>query len=139
MAYLGRKQLGGTATLMLQCRNASFAPSLPDAPPCWKVFSGTTLVATGQMPIQDRFTVTGLFRLPLFLNRLYAAGFYQVVYYYNVSGFYGVEHDVFQIVPGGDLRGAVTAAYFYERPEANYIVQSLGESGSIIKGRNPTV
>jgi hypothetical protein len=41
-------------------------------------------------------------------------------------------------VDGGDIRGACISAYFYERPEANYVVQSL-ENGSIIKGRNPTV
>lgn len=92
------------------------------------------------MPIEDRYVLTGWFRSTLFLGRLYATGFYTVVYYYTTNGVtvQGLDTDNFEVVGGGDARGAVIGTYFYDRPEARYIVQGL-ESGSIIKGRNPTV
>lgn len=138
--YLGRYQLGATLHLELPCRDLNKQAVLPDKPPQLKVFNGTTLVEAKLMPIQDRYVVTGLFRSTLFLGRLYAVGQYQVVYYYHstATGYYGLHHDNFEVVAGGDVRGAVVGTYFYERPEASYIVQGL-ESGSIIKGRNPTV
>lgn len=90
------------------------------------------------MPIEDRYVTTGLFRATLFLGSKYSSGMYDVVYYYKVSGVTFLETDHFEIVAGGDARGACVSTYFYERPEAQYIIQGL-ESGSIIKGRNPTV
>lgn len=138
MAYLGKFSLGATVPLYLPCKNATKALSLPDAPPQYKSFSGTTLVEAHLMPIEDRYVITGLFRSTLFLGRLYSVGFYSVVYYYNVSGYYGIETDNFEIVGGGDARGASVSTYFYARPEANYVVQGT-EQGLIIKGRNPTV
>ena len=138
--YLGRFQLGATVHLELPCRDLNKQAALPDLPPQYKVFNGTTVIEAHAMPIIDRYVVTGVFRSTLFLGRLYATGQYQVVYYYHntSTGYYGLQYDNFEIVPGGDVRGAVIGTYFYERPEANYIVQGL-ESGSIIKGRNPTV
>ncbi len=140
MAYLGRYQLGATVALYRPCQDAARVLTLPDSPPQAKVFSGTTLVEAHLMPIEDRYVVTGLFRLPLFLGRLYSAGFYQVVYYYQTGAgaANGVESDNFEVVGGGDVKGAVISTYFYSRPEATYIVQGT-ESGMILKGRNPTV
>lgn len=138
ISHLGRFQLGATVPLYLPCKNSSGALAVPDSPPQWKVFSGTTLVEAHLMPIEDRYVVTGLFRATLFLGRLYSTGQYNLVYYYKSSGYYGLETDTFEIVGGGDARGAVISTYFYDRPEARYVVQGL-ESGSIIKGRNPTV
>lgn len=137
MAYLGRFQLGATVPLYLQCR-ATTTPALPDNPPQYKTFSGTTVVEAHQMPIEDRYVVTAMFRSTLFLGRLYNTGMYQVVYYYAISGTSYATSDNFEIVAGGDVRGAAISTYFYDRPEARYIVQGL-ESGQIIKGRNPTV
>jgi hypothetical protein len=140
LSYLGRFQLGATVPLYLGGRSATGALTLPDAPPQAKIFTGTTFVESKLMPIEDRYVLTGWFRATLFLGRLYSTGFYTVVYYYSTGGqtALGLESDNFEIVPGGDARGAVIGTYFYDRPEARYIVQGL-ESGSIIKGRNPTV
>ena len=90
------------------------------------------------MPITERYVVTGLFRHTLFLGRLYSTGFYTVVYTYTISGTPYASSDNFEVVPAGDARGAAVSTYFYDRPEARYIVQGL-EQGLIIKGRNPTV
>lgn len=138
--YLGRYQLGATVGLELYCHDSNNQMVVPDSPPQLKTFSGTTLVEAKLMPVEDRYIVNGVFRLPLFLGRLYAVGQYSVVYYYHVTGssYYGIHTDNFEVIPGGDVRGAGISSYFYERPEADYVVQGL-ESGSIIKGRNPTI
>lgn len=141
MAYLGRYQMGQTIPLYLPCHTAAKQLSLPDLPPQLKVFDASkNLVEQHLMPIEDRYVVTGWFRFPLFLGRLYSTGYYSVVYYYTTGGktYNGLDTDCFEVVGGGDVRGAVIGTYFYDRPEARYIVQGL-ESGSIIKGRNPTV
>ncbi len=126
--------------LYLGSVDSTRALTLPDAPPQAKIFTGTTLVESKLMPIEDRYVLTGWFRATLFLGHLYSTGFYDVVYYYSTGSgaFNGVVTDNFEIVPGGDPRGAVIGTYFYDRPEARYIVQGL-ESGAIIKGRNPTI
>jgi len=120
--------------------DASGDLTLPDAVPQAKIFTGTTFIESKLVPVEDRYVLTGWFRATLFLGHLYSPGFYTVVYYYSTGSgaFNGLATDNFEIVPGGDARGAVIGTYFYARPEANYIVQGL-ESGSIIKGRNPTV
>lgn len=140
MAYLGRFSLGQTVPLYLQCRNSSKAPTVPDLPPQYKVFAaGSTVpVEAHLMPIEDRYVFTALFRSTQFLGRLYAVGMYQVVYNYSISGSPVAEADCFEIVGGGGNLGAVISTYFYQRPEANYVIQGL-ESGEILKGRNPSV
>jgi hypothetical protein len=90
------------------------------------------------MPINDRYVFSGLFRRTQFLGRLYAVGMYQVVYYYSVSGAPMAETDCFEIVGGGGNLGSVVSTYFYDRPEAKFVIQGL-ESGEILKGRNPSV
>ena len=140
MGWLGRFQTGQTVPLYLECRNSSKQPVLPDRPPQYKVFAAgsTSPVEAHLMPIEDRYTVTGLFRSTQFLGRLYSTGMYQVCYYYNLSGTPVIETDNFEIVPGGGNLGSVVSTYFYSRPEADYIIQGI-ESGEILKGRNPTV
>lgn len=140
MAYLGRYQVGATVLLYIECKNASGAPTLPDQPVQYKVFAaGSTVpVEAHLMPIEDRYIVTGLFRSTQFLGRLYSPGMYQVVYYYSLSGSPVAETDNFEIVGGGGQLGAVVSTYFYNRPEAKFVIQGL-ESGQILKGRNPTV
>lgn len=138
MSYLGRFQLGADVPLFLRCRDASLTPTQPDAPPQAKVFSGTTVVEARLMPVCDQKYVAGQFRLPLRLTRIYSVGRYQVVYYYAKGSFHGLHTDDFEIVPGGDARGAISSAYFLERPEASYVVQGT-EEGAILVGRNPAV
>lgn len=136
--YLGRFQLGGTVALYLRCRDANHAPTLPVAPPMAKIFDGSGVVEAKLMPIYERYIKTGQFKLPLFLGRLYNTGRYVVTYNYILGTDTKAGSDCFDILPCGDARGHVHSSYFYERPEANYMVQGL-EDGSITKGRNPTV
>lgn len=137
--YLGRFQVGGTVPLRLRCMTDTFVPTVPDDPPVVHVFNGsnTKLLAT-RMPVDERYVLDGSFRYPLFLGSGHAVGHYTVVYYFALSGNMKTKEDCFEIIPGGSANGAVSAAYFYERPEANYILQGL-EDGSLIKRRNPTV
>lgn len=137
--YLGRYQLGGTVPLRLHCETPTHAIVMPDHPPAAHVFDGSnTKQFAGLIPIDERYVLTGSFRYPLFLGSGYTVGHYSIVYYYVISGVMYSKADTFEVVPGGDTHGAVAAAYFYERPEANYIIQAL-EDGSLVKRRNPTI
>ena len=137
MNYLGGYQLGRTVPLYLQCKQPGNIMAVPDSPPQMKVFSGSTLIEQHLMPITDRYILNGLFRYTLFLGRLYATGYYQVVYYYEISGTPYADTETFQVIDNGSVIGAVNSTYFYDRPEAQYIVQGT-ETGEILKGRNPT-
>lgn len=137
--YLGRTQLGQTLPLWLQCCNASGVPTVPDDPPSVRVYAGASLVTAGEMPVHDRYQQTGLFFLPLFLGSGFTTGSCQAVFLYRVSSFYGLEAVNFDIVAGGHQDGAVTGLYYYQRPQADFLVQVLGETGQIVKGRNPQV
>lgn len=137
MSYLGGYQLGDSIPLRLTCR-ASEAPAMPDNPPQAKVFSGTTVVASHLMPIEDRYAVTAQFAYPLFLDGTFSAGQYTVVYYYAISGTPHIETDSFDVLPGGSVNGSVVSSYFFERPQANYVVKAQ-EDGNVTWGRNPTI
>lgn len=138
MSYLGRYQIGQTVTCLLQSRDGNQAIALPARPPQAKVFLGATVVEFREMPILDRFVQTGFFQLHLFLGTAYALGKYQVVYYYQVGAWYGLEADDFEIVGGGDPDGAILGMYWYQRPQADYSVYST-ETGTIQRGRNPAI
>lgn len=136
---LGRLQLGTTLELHLLTRNADHTPSVPDDCPqvLVKNAAGTILV-NKEMPVRDRYTSTGLFHFPLFLGNEFATGYYEILYFWRVGGYYGFQQDTFEIVAGGHADGEITNAHFYQRPHAGFLVQSL-ETGRVAVGRNPTV
>lgn len=136
--YLGRHQLGSRISLAIQCVNASGVPSLPDNPPLSRVFSTSALIQSKEMPIVDRYVVTGYFVLPLFLGTAFSAGHYTVEYLYRVGSDYGVAEDSFEVIAGGNVAGQVMNMYFYHRPHADFIVSGM-DTGIIFPGRNPTV
>lgn len=136
--FLGRYFQGQTIDLRVQARDVNGTPAAVAAAPVVKVWRGATLLLNAPMPVLDRYQVTGLFHLPLFLGGAYTAGNYQVVYYYVAGSRRGVEVDGFEVTPGGHGDGDVISMYFLDRPDARFLVQKL-TSGKIIQGRNPTV
>ncbi len=137
--YLGAYQIGATVPLRLRCRTTADVPVFPDDPPVAHVFDGSNAArSVARMPVEERYTRTGQFHTPLFLGSGYTPGHYTVVYYYAVSGAILSCEDTFEVLLNGSANGAVTAAYFYERPEASYVIQGL-EDGSLVKRRNPSV
>jgi hypothetical protein len=139
MMWLGCFQLGETVPCLLRTRDAASTPTLPEDTPQIVVWRGATDVYRGEMPILDRQAVTGLFSLPLFLDGTFTTGHYAIQYRWVLDGGYiGSEQDSFQIVAGGHASGAVVSMYFYERPEARFLVQST-EAGEILPGKNPRI
>lgn len=137
--WMGRYQVGGSVPLRLRCKTDAGVPTFPDNPPMVHVFDGSnTLLLAKQMPVEERYIGTGRFNYPLFLGSGYTAGHYTVVYYFALSSVMKAMQDTFEVIPNGSTSGAVTAAYFYERPEANYVLQG-SEDGSLTKRRGPSV
>ena len=136
--WLGRYQLGQTVPLRLQCRNAASVAFLPSQPPLAKVFGASGLVRSKAMPILDRYVITGLFQLPLYLDGQFAPGLYESVYHFTDGSYYGIEVDNFEVVGGGNAAGAIVSMHWYERPHAAFVVAEL-ETGNIFAGRNPRV
>lgn len=139
MAWIGRYQLGQSISLFLVTRNADGTPAVPESPPVASIsLPGGTVVLAKEMPVVDRYQYDGLFLLPVFLGGLFAEGLYSVAYQFAVGGLSITESDNFQVLPGGNADGNVVSMYFYERPQARFIVQQL-DSGKIVQGRNPTM
>lgn len=137
--YLGRYQQGQSVHLFLLTRTPARVPTVPDDVPGFDVYDQAgAKVESGKLPVEDRYVQTGLFHLPLFLGQGYAAGQYRVAYRWAISGTTYQADAGFEITPGGHADGAVLAAFYYRRPHADFVLQQL-ESGSITKGRNPTV
>lgn len=139
MSYRGRYQLGQEIPLGVLTVNASGAPSFPTTAPHMDVFSGSAKVVSGKLlPVVDRGGQTGYFHYPLYLGPQFAAGRYSVVYRYLVGTYLGQVEDTFEVIAGGDDEGEVLAMHWFERPQADFVVQQLS-SGKLVRGRNPRI
>lgn len=141
MAFIGRYKLGDAVPLYVKTVDTNGVATLPDDCPTVKVWNSSgTLILNQKMPIIERFTQTGNFCYPLFLGVLWATGTYTAVYYWTTGSqtFNGLDCDTFEIVDGGNKDGNVIAMYFFDRPQAKYVVYET-DSGVLIQGRNPTV
>jgi len=140
MAYLGRFMVGHTTQLRLQTRNASGTPTTPDNVPQVKIYTAAGVKVLGnRMASVERYIQTGQFALTLFLSGLFSVGTYNAYYHWTTGSqtFQGYDYDNFEIVAGGNSYGEVVAQYFFERPQARYIVYRCS-NGSLVQGRNPT-
>ena len=137
--YCGRHFQGTEVSLSVLCKSASDVPVAPDAAPSIDVYSSTAKVlAAKTIPPIDRYGLTGLFGLRLFLDARYAAGLYTVVYRWVSGSFKGTQLDDFEVLPGSSADGTPIATYLYKRPHADFLVQQL-DSGELLRGRNPTL
>lgn len=133
--YLGPFRLGEEVSLVCQTVNGTGAVFAPTDPPTVRVMAGTTLVETFSMPLAVD-PQTGLFAYKLFLDSAYSTGVHEVSYKWVISGTTFQQLDRFEIVAGGNSKGAVTSVYPYFRPDANLLVRSTS-SGELLAGRNP--
>lgn len=139
--YLGRYFLGQTVHIVVQTRDVNGTPTVSENPPYIDFRSDSGQVLQVQMPVHDRYSVTGLFVYPLRLNSSFSAGRYSATAFYRVTGgnnYHGIEIDYFEIVAGGDADGAIITQHYWARPEAKYIIQQT-ESGNTNLKRNPSV
>lgn len=136
--YLGRYFQGQVVPILVQTRNLAGTPTLSDNPPFIDFHGASGKISQVQMPILDRYVVTGLFLYHLFLNSSFPAGRYRATHFYKTSDYHGVDTDVFEVVAGGDADGSIVTQHYWQRPEATYLIQQT-EADSILLRRNPAV
>lgn len=136
--YLGRYYVGEIVPLSYQTVNSSGSPTLPDNPPVIDIRSSVGLVRQVKSPILDRYNATGLFLFPLRLDSAFSAGTYSAIYYATAGGFQNLDFDTFQIVAGGDSEGCILTHYYWQRPEATFLIQQT-EAENLLLRRNPSV
>lgn len=120
--WLGTFQLGEVVPIDLQTVAANDVPTDPSAIPTLRTYAADgTLVDTDlKMP---RFGVgtTGLFRKYLFLDSDYAAGKYCVRVSYTVTNAKAPLF-FFEILPGGNTKGAYRALSYYDKTGGDIVV-----------------
>jgi hypothetical protein len=107
----------------------------------------TTFGTNGLLPIMDRYGTTALFGVAFPVGAaLSATGNWRVVYTWSIDGFTGLAEDTFEVVAGGNASGNIISAYYYQRPNADFIVvQTDGDvavlvgQGEVRAGRNPRI
>jgi hypothetical protein len=142
MAYRGRKQQGEEVTLGVLCADAAGSPAAPDAAPTVSVYGPPGLVLAGKaLPVLDRYgtgVLASLFQWNLFLAEAYVPGVYHALYSWTTGAgaFAGGALDSFEVVQGGDPKGAVLSLYHWQRPHAAFVLQGL-DSGRLARNRSP--
>ena len=139
--YLGRYFLGQTVHITVRTVDTNGTPTAPENPPYIDFRSDSALAVQVQVPILDRYVVTGLFVYPLRFKSSFSTGRYSATHFYRVTGgnaYNGMEVDYFEIVAGGDSDGAIVTQDYWQRPEASYLIQQT-ESGNINLKRNPAI
>lgn len=138
--YRGRFQLGQEVPLGVLCRNASDTPTNPDAAPLVDIYNdaGSKVISGHRLPLVDRGGQAGYFARRFFLDGRFAVGRYSVVYRYVISSYIGREEDCFEVMAGGSKRGSIIGLYWFDRPQAKFLVQHL-DSGQVRQSRNPRV
>lgn len=141
--YLGRFQQGDELPLTLQTTDASGVPEDPfDVPVATVYRDGATpsLVETVRLAADLRGVQAGLFRLPLFLGKLYGTAGRHLVVFRWVDADSVARQCVgcFTLLPGGSSDGNVIAMAYVQRPDARYLLWQT-DAGLLLRGRNPRV
>lgn len=139
MPYRGRRLLGDEIVFDVVATNGNpGVPAWPTAVPVLDLWRGTTAVLLGQkMPKVDPAAV-GLFRLPVFLDSRFQAGYHEAVIRWTSGSWLGVQIDRFCIAAGGNMAGSVIALIHHEMPQARFLVYQT-TSGALRRGKNPSV
>lgn len=127
--WLGRFQLGDTVDIDVQGVDGNDAPGATAAPTVRVYAADGTLVDTDVIVprILEYKGKAALFRLPLFLGSDYAAGKYCVRGSFTVGGNTKRPLYFFEILPGGNAKGAYRALAFYDKTGGEHLV---GETDS---------
>lgn len=132
--FLGRFKLGQWVHVPYEAKSSVGAPSQPALPPIIDFYTAAGVkVASGLVPPLDGVGEVGLFSYAQQLTSEFAAGHYAA---HVTSGTLPVRLWHFQILPGGNVDGAVLSMTFFPRPEAAFVVGKL-DSGKRFIARNP--
>lgn len=136
---IGRKQVGESIFLNVQCRSTSKVPTAPDAAPTFRVYSEAAAnVINGSLPPIERYASTGYFGYMLRLSSLFAVGRYFVRYQYAISTAIRVPAiDFFEVLAGGNSTGQVISMSYLDRPDLNDFLLIQTDSGATQIKRGP--
>jgi len=138
LQYLSRTQLGREASFAITTVDATNIPGWPTAAPILEVWAGTTLVLSNlKMPKVDG-AVTGLFRLNVFLDDRFSAGEHLGIVRWSLNSFLGVEEYKFDVVAGGDGRGAIVSLFHHEMPQERFLV-AQSDAGKLFRLKRPSI
>lgn len=134
-SYLGRIQVGRLVMLSVVTRDGYGVPHNPTSEPTARIYSADgSLVQSVQLAAVRDYT--GLFRLGVLLGDDYAAGRYDVLYYWAISSTTYSEWGTFEVDDGGDPWGRTISLYHHINPEDVYVLAQL-TGGQIVAGRRP--
>lgn len=135
--YAGRVPIGGHVFFPCACRSGG-ALTDPSAAPQLTILDYSGSIAIEARTVPRIGTATGLFGFDEFVGSSYSAGFYHALLAWKIGGSqYGVLIP-FEVLPSGDAKGCFTSLYFYDRPQAQYVVGNT-ESGVLEYHSNPGV
>lgn len=135
MAFLGRFKLGQYVPIPVAVMQGE-EPALPTSAPVAAIYQGQTKSESKLLPIIEPGAVEGFFVYQLFLGFGYSVNYYNVAIQYKVGSSAHIVTHHFEIVSGGHINGAVVSMTFYDRPQADFVVEKL-DGGFRSIGRNP--
>lgn len=135
--HLGRYQLGLELPLTLECTLARAADT-PSTHPTYEARAADgTVAASGRVAADPLAGIVGFFRGPLFLDDRFSVGRYTIAYRWQDSlARDRVELQTVDVIPGGDVDGAIIALHPVERPDRTSLVYQT-DAGVLARGLNP--
>lgn len=137
MIPLGDYQLGDWISLDVVTSNASGVPTAPTTCPTLTIIdaSGTSVLSRLIPPVLLG-SKTGLFGFQQPLDSNFSAQQYFALIEWTVGSFDGKQISSFEVVAGGNNKGAYDSIHFYDRPHADFIVGKT-DIGTLETRRNP--
>lgn len=142
LQYIGRYQIGDRVPLHQQCVTAN-TYVIPDHPVLVRVYrldgAAATHIASAMIPVDGTSpAVVGKFLGEYQLGSSDKTERYLVVYYSAHSGNAIVGSHVFEVLPGGDIAGAIISLASVERPAGN-LVMAQSQAGQLFQGIGPSI
>lgn len=138
MSYLGRFKQGTEVPISVRTVDGSGVAVVPAFVPFAEILGAGGKIDTFELPVKDKAVTTGLFQFGLFLDSNYPVGQYSVIYRYRANSLDRLLEDAFEVIEGGNVAGSVNSTFWWDRPEASYIVFER-DDGKIEQGRNPFI
>lgn len=139
--YLGEYFQGEWVSVPLVTANTSDVEADADAAPTVSIYKASDTPITGaddetMAPFAQGERV-GFFNRDFQLDSNFTAGRYIVLVEYTITSDKADLH-FFEVVAGGDDKGAYVAMFYYRRPHANYIVGQR-DDGELEFRRGPKI
>jgi hypothetical protein len=84
---------------------------------------------------EDRLNAIGFFVATVFISG-FSVGTCQYVARWIYQGVAYVDQGYFEVLPGGDSRGAVISMFYFDTPQGRFLVHQT-DAGITTMGKNP--